>query len=211
MEKISDEKKINEAVRQLKLPASFDTMPMRFEIRIYDKGEQIVSPMTPLNHFIFVISGLIRVYQLDEDSTIHSIINLSRGEILGYNEFCFNNNDYTLYGEALSRVRCLVLPFKQSGINLKSDCSFLLFLLRHSLLNQIKHSEMTHFYSDLEDKLIFYIENLCTDDTLTSVNNAVDALHCSRRQLQRVLKKLCDNQILVHVKKGCYRLKKRNG
>ena len=211
MKKISDEEKVNEAVRQLKLSASFDPAPMRFEIQIYDKGEQIVSPMTPLNHFIFVISGLIRIYQLDEDSTIHAIINLSSGEILGYNEFCFNNDDYTLYGEALSKVRCLVLPFKQPGTDLKSDCSFLLFLLRQSLLNQIKHSEMTHFYSDLEDKLIFYIENLCTDGTLTSVNNAVDALHCSRRQLQRVLKKLCDNQRLIHVKKGCYRLKKRNG
>lgn len=96
MKKISDEQKINEAVRQLKLSSSFSTAPLQFEIRIYDKGEQIVSPITPLNHFIFVISGLIRVYQLDKDSTIHSIINLSHGEILGYNEFCFNNNDYTL-------------------------------------------------------------------------------------------------------------------
>lgn len=206
MKKLSDPKKILKAIEQLELASEFNTQSLQFEIRIYEKGEQLVSPLNPLTYFIFVISGSVRVYQLDEDSIIHSLININSRELLGYNEFCFNSNEYTLYAEALSQVVCLVLPFKQPARDLKSDCRFLLFLLRNSLLNQIKHSEMTHFYSDLEDKLIFYMENLCTNHTLTSVNNAVDALHCSRRQLQRTLKKMCDDEILVHIKKGCYRL-----
>lgn len=207
MRKISDQNRINKAIEHLDLCSEFDTESLQFEIRIYEKGEQIVSPLNPMKQFIFVISGTVRVYQLDEDSIIHSLINLHNREILGYNEFCFDNNDYTLYAEVLAQSICLILPFKQPARNLKSDSKFLLFLLKNSLLNQIQHSEMTHFYSDLEDKLIFYIANLCTDRTLTSVNDAVDALHCSRRQLQRTLKKLCDDQKLVHVKRGCYQFK----
>jgi CRP-like cAMP-binding protein len=207
MRKISDQNRINKAIEHLDLNSEFDIESLQFEIRIYEKGEQIVSPLNPMKQFIFVISGTVRVYQLDEDSTIHSIINIHNRESLGYNEFCFDNNDYTLYAEALAQVICLILPFKQPARNLKSDSKFLLFLLKNSLINQIQHSEMTHFYSDLEDKLIFYMENLCTDRTLTSVNDAVDALHCSRRQLQRTLKKLCDDQKLVHVKRGCYQFK----
>lgn len=208
MKKLSDSQKINQAIRQLNLPLEFNTTSLQFELHIYEKGEQIISPLNPLTHFIFLISGAIRVYQLDEDSTLHSVININSHEILGYNEFAFNSSDYTLYAEAISQSMCLTLPFRQPIRDLKTDCSFLLFLLRKSLLSQIRHSEMTHFYSDLEDKLIFYIENLCKNYTLTSVNNAVDTLHCSRRQLQRTLKKLCDDQILIHIKKGCYRLQK---
>jgi CRP-like cAMP-binding protein len=204
---VSEQNRIAQAIRQLNLSTEFDTDSLRFEIRIYEKGEQIVSPLNPLDHFVFVISGSIRVYQLDEDGIIHSLINIRRRDCLGYNEFCFNNNKYTLYAEAFMQTVCLVLPFHQPAGNLKSDCDFLLFLLRNSLLSQIQNSEITHFCSDLEDKLLFYMENICTDCTLTSVNEAVDALHCSRRQLQRTLKKLCDDQKLVHIKRGCYQIK----
>lgn len=209
MRKISDPQKLDQAIRQLDLASEFNIESLQFELHMYEKGEQMISPLNPLSHFVFLIAGSIRVYQLDEDSCIHSLINVRSNEILGYNEFAFNNSDYTLYAETLSQSVCLILPFRQPERDLKTDCRFLLFLLKNSLLNQIRHSEMTHFYSDLEDKLIFYIENLCTDHTLTSVNHAVDALHCSRRQLQRTLKKLCDEQVLVHVKKGCYRLNDR--
>ena len=207
MRKISSQNRINKAIDQLDLSSEFDTESLQFEIRIYEKGEQIVSPLNPMKEFIFIISGTVRVYQLEEDSTIQSLINLHNREILGYHEFCFENNDYTLYAEALAQVICLILPFKQPARNLKSDSRFLQFLLKNSLLNQIHHSKMTHFYSSLEDKLFFYMENLCTDRTLRSVNDAVAALHCSRRQLQRTLKKLCDDQKLVHVKKGCYQFR----
>ena len=208
MRKISEQNKINKAIKELDLNSEFDTESLQFEIRIYEKGEQIVSPLIPLTQFMFVISGTVRVYNLDEDSNIHSHINLHNREILGYNEFCFDNNDYTIYADALEEVTCLTLPFKQPRRNLKSDSKLLLFLLKKSLMNQIQNSEMTHFYTNLEDRLIFYMENLCKDRTLTSVNNAVDALHCSRRQLQRTLKKLCDDHKLVHVKRGCYKIDK---
>lgn len=207
MRKISDQNRIKKAIEHLDLNSEFETEYLQFEIRIYAKGEQIVSPLNPMKQFIFIISGTVRIYQLDEDSTIHSLINVHNRGSLGYNEFCFDNNDYTLYAEALTQVICLTLPFKQPARDLKSDSKFLLFLLKNSLINQIKHSEMTHFYSNLEDKLIFYMENQCSNRTLTSVNDAVHALHCSRRQLQRTLKKLCDDQKLVHVKRGCYQFK----
>lgn len=45
------------------------------------------------------------------------------------------------------------------------------------------------------------------EDSLKSIEEAINYLHCSRRQLQRILKKLCDENILIKEGKGKYKIK----
>ena len=59
----------------------------------------------------------------------------------------------------------------------------------------------------LEEKVLFFLQKVQTSHEISSVNNALQPLHCSRRQLQRVLKKLCDEGRLVKTGRGRYRLR----
>jgi len=206
MRRITQSGQIQKAIEELNINNQFDTNQLQFEIFSYEKGELMVSPLKPLTYFMFIISGNVRIYQLKEDSTIHVVVNLYPGHILGYHEFCFNSDEYTLYAEALTPVKCLILPFRQTAKNLKTNSSFLMYLLKNVILTELPHSENLNTQMSLTDQVIFYIQNICENNTLTSVNNAVDALHCSRRSLQRALKQMCDDQILVHEKRGLYRL-----
>ena len=61
-------------------------------------------------------------------------------------------------------------------------------------------------FSSLEEKLLYYLQYTCPHNTLTNVEQTAAHIHCSRRQLQRLLKKLTDGGTLIKIKKGCYRL-----
>ena len=68
---------------------------------------------------------------------------------------------------------------------------------------------MTVSAQTLEEKVLIFLRKVQADHTISSVNQALQAFHCSRRQLQRVLKKLCDEGLVVRTGRGCYRLKER--
>lgn len=200
----TSEKEIHGAIEALDLSSQFNTDNLHFEIRTYEKNEQIVSPIKPLTNFVFVLSGSVRIYYLDEDSTIHTITNIGSGEIMGYDEFAFGSDIHTLYAESVTRTKVLIMPFRQHSRSLKNDNRFLLFLLKKVLNTQSQRATMNTLYNELEDKLLFYIENICENKTIDNVSTAVTAMGCSRRQLQRILKKLCDDGTLTHEKRGRY-------
>lgn len=206
MKRITNATSIEKAIHSLQLDENFDIKDLQFQIFSYEKGEQMVSPLEILKFFMFIIEGKVRIYTLKEDGSIQAIVNLGTGAILGYHEFCFESDKYTLYAEAVSHVKCLILPFKQPYRNLKTDSNFLMYLLKNTLLDQVQSSEIMQRKTNLEDQIIFYIRNICKNNTLPSVNSTVDVLHCSRRSLQRALKNLCEQGILVHEKRGCYHM-----
>lgn len=58
----------------------------------------------------------------------------------------------------------------------------------------------------LEEKVLLYVRKMQPEHEIRSVNETMQFLHCSRRQLQRVLKKLCEDELLVKTNRGHYRL-----
>lgn len=60
-------------------------------------------------------------------------------------------------------------------------------------------------YPTVEKRLLHYMEQECPDGTLRDLEKATFHLHCSRRQLQRVLKSLTERGILEHPSHGYYR------
>ena len=169
MKRITNPRQIAKAIETLNLSSEFNTGDLKFQIFSYEKGEQMISPLAPMTFFMFVLTGNVRIYSLKEDSTFNAIVNLNQGSILGYHEFCFESDDYTLYAEAITAVKCLVLPFKQPYKNLKTDSSFLMYLLKNALLDQVQNSEIMQRKTDLEEQVMFYIQNICQDNILLNL------------------------------------------
>ena len=87
---------------------------------------------------------------------------------------------------------------------LESDVTFLHYLLR-SLTDKLKHSTRTETTGgSLEDRLLHWMDKSCPDGTLTHMGETAALLHCSTRQLQRVLRHLTETGVLRRVGKGIY-------
>ena len=61
-------------------------------------------------------------------------------------------------------------------------------------------------FATLEERFLYYPGHDCANHTMHSVEVAATHLHCSRRQLQRILKQLQEKNQIEKCGKGIYRL-----
>ena len=79
---------------------------------------------------------------------------------------------------------------------LNQDIKFLHTLL-NSIASKLKQSSTNQFvYQSIEERFLYYLKYYCYG-SLKSIEEATNYLHCSRRQLQRILKKLCDEGKMI--------------
>ena len=172
---------------------------------MFEKGELLTHPLNPLDQFLIVIEGHIIIYSLTHEGNVRYIDRGCSGMLLGDMEFSGAIGGM-LYTEAVAQVLCLSVPFQENRQALEKDPVFLRFVLSQlagklSLSSQIDTMEKT-----LSEKLLLYLRKIEPTHAIHSVNEAIQILHCSRRQLQRVLKKLCDEGVLIKSGRGCYLL-----
>lgn len=105
------------------------------------------------------------------------------------------------FAQANTKVITIALSIEENQLRLNQDLKFLHFLL-NSLVDKL-HNKSTNeiMNQSVEEKVMNYME---LHPTLDNVNVACRNLHCSRRQLQRVLKKLCEDKRIVRLEKGKY-------
>ena len=171
----------------------------------FEKGEILNDPLQPLNRFYIIVRGSVSIYSLTEDGSIRYISKAASGTLLGDMEFSGAGNQ-SLYIEAVETVLCLAEPFRENQSVLENDPVFLRFVLGQLAGKLSLSAVMTTSAQTLEEKVLFLLRKVQADHAIASVNHALQALHCSRRQLQRVLKKLCDEGLVVKTGRGCYRL-----
>ena len=186
--------------------AHFRQRPPVIKLVEFEKGEILNDPLKPLDRFYILVRGSVSIYNLTEDGTIRYISKASRGTLLGDMEFSGAGNQ-SFYIEAAETVLCLAMPFRENQRALENDPVFLRFVVRQLAGKLSLSAGMTVSAQTLEEKVLFFLGKVQADHTISSVNQAFQALHCSRRQLQRVLKKLCDESLIVKMGRGRYRLK----
>ncbi len=171
----------------------------------FEKGELLNHPLKPLQQFLLVAEGSVAIYDISENGNIRYISHSGKGTLLGDLEFCDVENHH-FYTEATETLLCIAIPFVENRTVLENDPIFLRFALCQ-LAQKLSMSAMDTTLPTLEEKVLLYLKKVQPDHTIHSVHEAVLSLHCSRRQLQRVLKKLCDTGLLCKVGRGCYQLR----
>ena len=124
---------------------------------------------------------------------------------IGDMEFCGKRDD-THQIEARTTALCIVLPLASTKELLLNDNRFLRYLLNSVTEKLMLYSSSQSNFSTLEESFLSYLSERCPDQTFSGVEKMAMQLHCSRRQLQRVLKKLLEEGQLVKLSKGSYRL-----
>lgn len=209
MRKNYDENNIKQLIEKYKIDQLFDKMDLPFYTIQYEKGELLQQPNDANNLFQIGISGEISIYHISTDGEKYFLSQNKNFFKLGCVEFSIDN-DLKVYAEALTDVTVIALSLDECRNFLLKDNKFLNMVVYE--MAQIITLNMNYkvITSSLAERVINYMKYYCSDDILRGVEKTAFKLHCSDRQLQRVLNDLENKNIIQKCGKGTYRLLSSN-
>lgn len=205
MKQLQDDALLAHYLQLHNLKDHFETHDLNFRLYEYEKGEIINCMRDSMSFLQFIVSGSFQIYAIRKDGSHYPICVQDEFTVLGDMEFA-GEQSLEFFVEATTNIHCLTLCLKEHGEALKADTIFLRFLL-HSLAHKMAmFSQSTASFSSLEEHLLYYLEQQCPTHQFKGVEAVSTHLRCSRRQLQRLLKDLCEKGLIEKVGKGEYRL-----
>ena len=216
MKRIFDPALLDFYLQKHEIPSLFDTPDLAFSLYQFKKGERL-DTLNPEEYLSFLVDGSIEISEANvngqvgpfsanrADGTSYPIGYLDGFTCIGDMEFCGKRDD-THQIEARTTALCIVLPLASTKELLLNDNRFLRYLLNSVTEKLMLYSSSQSNFSTLEESFLSYLSERCPDQTFSGVEKMAMQLHCSRRQLQRVLKKLLEEGQLVKLSKGSYRL-----
>lgn len=205
MKLLSDSALLEEILEGWGVSKRFAAEGLEFRLVRFQKGELLTAPFKPMNDFLFLAAGKVNIYGLREDGSMFSVYLVNPGVLLGDIEFV-QRETLPFYAEALENTLCVALSMEKYRERLKQDIRFLNYLLCSITDKFSQFISMGDSARPVEEKLLTFLREIQPDHTLHSINAGVVQLHCSRSQLQRVVRKLCTEKRLQKVGKGRYRL-----
>ena len=205
MKSIQDASEIQRLLKEHAVLEQFDTKELTFQCYSYQKGEVISSPLNPTEDILILISGSAQIYDLREDGTRLPVGCIVNEAVIGDMEF-ITGCQTTFFIEASEECLCLALPRERYQRVLHQDVSFLHFLLKEMTAKLISSLNLEITTSTLEEKVLQYLQQEAPEQEITQVETMLFQLRCGRRELQRILKKLCDEGRLERLGRGHYRL-----
>lgn len=206
MKRINDTNKLETYLEKHHIRDCFDTKNLPFFLVKYERGEMLVQPLQPLDSLLFVVSGTFSLYSVRQNGSVFYMSSDDKFVLLGDMEFV--NDQFTVfYAEAKTDVFVVCLSVSRNRAALNQDLRFLHYLLDSLAWKMHQAAVNETSFPNLEERLLHYLAFNCQNQTLTHIEHTAENLHCSRRQLQRILKKLVDEGRLSRDGKGIYRLK----
>lgn len=205
MQEILDQVLLETYLNQYNIRSLFDTPDIPYRLYTYEPGE-MMNILRPTTEYLkFVVAGSFDLYSVREDGVRNLIRHFEGFGFLGDLEFC-GKNAGTRYQEVIDQVYTIELPLKALRLVLMEDKCFLRFVLNNLAEKLSAAMPLKAEFPSLADTLVYYLRYECTDHKITSVEDTAFRLNYSRRQLQRVLRELTEQGVLLKEGKGRYKL-----
>lgn len=205
MKKIYDKKKIAASIAQSKYHAVLESMTVGFCLIKYEKGELVSSPFQREALFQIVAQGAVSIYFIRDDGTRYSLSNGTQDYLLGDMDIFYPKSG-SIYVEAAERLTCISFSIEKNRELLLSDNGFLQ-LVCSSLSAKIgAMTTIDAASASLAERVMSYMKYKCDNGTLKGIEQAAFHLHCSARQLQRILNQSETDGLVKKTGKGTYRL-----
>lgn len=205
MERIYDKEKIISYIAKSKYHAVLDSSDIDFYLIKYEKGELVSSPFQNELLFQIVEQGSINIYLIRDDGTRYSLSTGTTDYFLGDMEIFYPRSS-NIYAEAAEKLICISFSIEKHKEMLFSNNQFLI-LICSSLSAKIREiTAMDTIPSSLTERVISYMKYKCNDKTLKGIEQTAFHLHCSARQLQRVLNQSEASGFVKKLGKGMYQL-----
>lgn len=208
MRQIQDKELLEHYLRKYHIQSFFDTRDLPFRLYEYAPGEMI-NIVHPMEESIkFIVEGVFDHYKIQEDGSPYLIAHCDGFGFMGDLAFC-GRMPSDRYQEVIETVRAVELPLEPLRATLENDNRFLRFLIDTMAQRMTASMHIRSDMTDAEKALLAYLRWRCPNQTITNVSEAAFHMNYSRRQIQRVLKKLTENGTLIRTGKGCYVLSKQ--
>ena len=206
MRELRDPELLEHYIRKYRIRSFFDTAELPFRLYEYAPGEMInvVHPME--ESMKFIVEGVFDHYKIQEDGSSYLISHCDGFGFMGDLAFC-GRLPPGRYQEVIETVRAVELPMAEMRPILENDNRFLRFLIDTMAQRMTASMDIRSDMTTAEKALLEYLRWRCPNHTIVNVSEAAFHTNYSRRQIQRVLKKLTQQGTLVRRGKGQYFLK----
>lgn len=205
MERIYDKKKIASCIAKSKYHTVLDTLDIEFYLIKYEKGEFVSSPFQNEKLFQIVAQGSINIYFIRDDGTRYSLSNGTTDYFLGDMDIFYPKNS-NIYAEAAEPLGCISFSIEKHREILLSHNGFLKLICKSLSAKIGTMAAIDAAPATLTERVLSYMKYKCTDGTLKGIEQAAFHLHCSARQLQRILNQNEAAGLIEKLGKGTYRL-----
>lgn len=202
MKKIYNTSKIDEALNACIYADTLRSLQVPFFLIEYEPGESVSN----YNYFQVVISGNLSISFLRDDGSAYSLSNGGKNYIIGELDLFVVGDDNVL-AEAISSLLTIAIDAVQYKDKLLHNIAFLQ-LTATTLANKI--SAMTNADaapSSLSERILNYMTFKCDNHILSGIEKTAFRLHCSPRQLQRILNQFEKDNVVTKIGKGRYIMK----
>ena len=205
MERIFDEKKVAVCIAKSKYYSILSTMDVDFYLIKYEKGEFVSSPFQTESLFQIVEYGSINIYIIRDDGTRHALSSGTTDYFLGDMDIFYPRSG-DVYAEAAEPLTCIAFSIDKNRETLLSNNRFLA-LICSSLSSEIgTMTTLDAAPASLSERVMSYMKYKCDGGILKGIEQAAFHLHCSARQLQRILNQSERAGLVKKTGKGTYKL-----
>ena len=206
MKRIFNGDRIDAALSQSKYRNMLKRLPVELYLTEYETGE-FLPPREDGDALLqIVVSGALSIYYIREDGSSYALPISEKDEILGQMEF-FGGGSEVVFAEVTEKLVCIAFSAARYRDTLLRDAEFL-YVTAGSLAGIIDKITMRNAaLPSLRERAYAYMLYRCDNKRLKGVEKAAFHLHCSPRQLQRILNSFVENGTARKIGKGCYELR----
>lgn len=205
MERIFDKEKIAASIAKSKYCDLLETLDIDFYLIKYDKGELVCSPFQTELLFQIVEQGSIAIYFIRDDGSRYSLSNGTADYFLGDMDLFYPKSG-SIYAEAENSLTCIAFSIEKHRETLLSNSKFLSFICKSLSAKIGAITTMDAAPASLTERVLSYMRYKCEGATLKGVEQAAFHLHCSPRQLQRILNRCEADGMVRKLGKGTYQV-----
>lgn len=203
MEKIYDPQAVAAWVEKSRYRLVLESWKPQLLLHRYEKGELVTSPMPEEQWFQVVVQGSLNIYFIRDDGGCYSLSTGKTDYILGDMDL-FHSSKSSIYTEAAEPLLCLALSIDRNREGLLADNLFLQMICRSLTKKMAAITALDAAPGSLSERVLSYMRYKCPDGKLKGLERESFHLHCSARQLQRILNQLEQQGKVVKTGKGTY-------
>ena len=206
MKRIYREKRVKEALSKSRYRETLESLPVKLFLTEYEAGELLSAPEDGGHLIQIVVEGALSIYYIRDDGSSYALAISERDEILGNMEFFGGGRSDGVFAEVTQKLTCLAFSTPENREALLNNAAFLRMIAK-SLARIVETLTVKNAAQpSLRERLYAYMVYKCECGRLKGVEKAAFHLHCSPRQLQRILNELVRDGVARKTGKGAYEL-----
>lgn len=205
MEKIYDSQAVETWLKKSRYASVLERWKSQLLLLRYKKGELVTSPMPEQRLFQVVVQGSLNIYFVRDDGGCYSLSTGRKDYLLGDMDL-FHSSASSIYTEAAQPLLCLGLSIEGNREALLADNLFLQMICQSLTEKMAAITALDAAPGSLSERVLSYMRYKCPGGVLKGLEREAFHLHCSARQLQRIMNQLAQQGKVVKTGKGAYSL-----